>query len=777
MRSNSVVAKDYKTVNSLELFEELLEHIDKYDYHAFDVETTGLDVHEDIVIGYGICGKAGQAYYVPIYWWDVLEQELKKFDWEFDTTLPLRKLKDILTWNGSYDIQITKNDLGIDLLNNLASEVMLMKHTLQEEGPFKLKESAIEEQHNLGLDVEKAANEEQLILKENIEKNGGKATKTNYELYKADMPIIATYCCADVDLTFRLHELYYDRLEEEGLWEFFYIDEVMPLYKEVTIPMEAIGVRLDLPLIEKVDKEIQVDIAKYKETVIEGLKKSDGFDDWVESFAAKKFPVKKGGSFGNKLAEVLGLPFPKSEKTGKYSITKKTKELIKESHPDIYAFYETEKGKEPELSKELTKKVQRELLSELTEGNLISINSKQQMADLVFGYLGVKPIGKKGKSGHYSFTESTTDEIADKYGFDWAKDLQIYNKLAIKIKPTYIDRFYQNHKDGYFYFNYKQHGTISGRYGSDAQQIPRPMEEGEAPEIIIKYVNQLRKFFIAREGHVFIDDDYESLEPHVFAHVSTDERLRDIFRKGHDFYSSIAIPTEGLTGVSADKKADNYLGKVDKTKRQAAKKYALGIVYGLGDYALSKDLEISQEEAQEKIDNYLNGFPDLAKWMKDSERMAKTLGYVKTQTGRIRHLPKVKELYERHGDKLLDYKYRNKLIHQKKATLGKEEANKLVTGWYLDYKNGLNNAKNVQIQGLAGSIVNRAMIAVVREFKKRGIKGVPIAQVHDQAIFEVPEEVKELSMEIVQDKMENITKLSVDLKAIPELANNWADGH
>ncbi len=773
IRRNSIVEKNYKTVTSVETYKELLQHIEDHDYHAYDVESTGLDVHSDKVIGYAICGKVGVAFYVPIYYWNPITNTLEKFEWDFDVVEPIRRLKDILTWNGTFDAQITLNDLKVNLINNIASEVMLMKHTLQEEGPFGLKDSAIAEQHNLGLDAEKAANEEQLELKANIEKNGGTAKKSNYELYKADMLVIAKYGCADVDLTLRLHELYYDRIVEEGLWNFFYIDEVMPLYREVTIPMEMIGVRLDIPLMEKVDAEIQIDIAKYKKITLEQLKESEGFKNWARETASKNYPPKKSGNFASKLVEVYNLPFPKSEKTGKYSLTKKSKEAIKDSHPEFYGFFMEDK----ELPEDIVSKVQNILLTESTEGELISLNSKQQMADLCFNFLGVKPLGKKGKSGHYSFTVDTTDYIAEKYDFEWAKNLQVYNKLALKIKPTYIDRFLQNHKGGYFYFSYKQNGTISGRYGSDAQQIPRPMEEGEAPEIIRKYINQLRKFFIAREGCVFIDDDYESLEPHVFAEVSTDDRLKDIFRKGFDFYSSIAIPTEGLTGVSADKKAENYLGKVNKVKRQEAKKYALGIPYGLGDYALAKDLGISQEEAQDKIDGYLGGFPDLANWMKDSEMQAKTLGYVKTLTGRVRHLPRVKELFEIYGDQLLDYKFVNKLIYRKASSMGKEEAKKVVGKMVAEYKNGLNNAKNFQIQGLAGSIVNRAMIAVVREFKSKGIAGFPIAQIHDQAIFEIPEANTAEGLQIVQEKLENTTKLSIALKAVPEIATNWAEGH
>ncbi len=140
--------------------------------------------------------------------------------------------------------------------------------------------------------------------------------------------------------------------------------------------------------------------------------------------------------------------------------------------------------------------------------------------------------------------------MANKY--KWASLLRDYNKLN-KIKGTYIDRILDNQENGIFYPSFQQHKTVSGRYGSDLQQLPRPLEENQASEVVRKYNNEIRKLFIAGENYVFIDSDYESLEPHVFAHVSGDERLKDIFRSGCDFYSTIAIATEKLDGVSAVK--------------------------------------------------------------------------------------------------------------------------------------------------------------------------------------------------------------------------------
>jgi len=259
------------------------------------------------------------------------------------------------------------------------------------------------------------------------------------------------------------------------------------------------------------------------------------------------------------------------------------------------------------------------------------------------------------------------------------------------------------------------------------------------------------------------------LEPHVFAHVSGDEGLKDIFRNNWDFYSTISIKTEKLEQYSPDKKAENYLRKVAPAVRNKAKAYALGIPYGMGAYALGKNINVSTKEAKTLVDGYLNGFPGLKKWMQNSEHQAKTEGFVKTQVGRIRHLKKVKKIYENIGDAILDWNVKKDLEKQ----FGVAEVKNVSR----DYVNGLNNAKNYQIQSLAASIVNRAAIAINRAFSELGIRGHVIAQIHDQLVVQVEESRSKEAAKIVQDKMENTTKLSIALKAPPAIAHNMRDGH
>lgn len=758
-----MINKDYLIVRNFEDLRDLHYHINSHDYFAFDTETTGLNVRKDEVIGLSVSGKEGEAYYMPRYTWNTETEQLDCCwsDDEFKEVINMLAEKELVMWNASFDIRVVKNDLGIDLTDALVADAMLMKHTIAEEGEFSLKGCAIEYQEVLGMDMESAANQEQIELKENVSKNGGSTTKANYEMYKADLDVMGKYAAADADLTLRLANYFYDKLVEEDLEEFFFEDEVMPLYKEVTIPMEDHGVKLDLDLIEKTGKDIQKDLEKLQKKVIDTLHKEKAFNSWLRHNYEKKFPVSNKGNFAQEIVRCVGLNLPVSEKTGKYSITKKTVSSL----PDDWAKHFLA-GDLEAIPTEVKLEIQYNLWKRYNDG-IINISSKKQMGELVFDFMNIKPLSRTDK-GNPQFNDDMIQHLEDKHGFEWAKLLGDYNKLT-KIKGAYIDRFLDNHEDGFYYFYYKQHGTISGRYGSDAQQLPRPKEEGELSETVLKYNNTIRKFFIAEEGRVFVDDDYESLEPHVFAHVSGDEGLRDIFRKGHDFYSTIAIATEKLEGVSADKKADNYLKKVDAPKRQKAKAYSLGVPYGMTPYALGKSLEIKTEDAEVLYDGYLDGFPELKNWMETSKEFVQQHGYIRSQVGRIRHLPRVKELHRKHGEKLLDWKYRK--------SLEKKHGKDAVTNAYRDYKNGLNNARNFQIQSLSGSIVNRAAIAVTREFRKRGINAWVCAQIHDQLIFNCPKELSQECKEIVQYCMENTTKLSLNLKAPAELGVNWQEAH
>jgi DNA polymerase I-like protein with 3'-5' exonuclease and polymerase domains len=767
--------RQYVTVRTTEHVKAMLRHIAQHEHLAFDVEATGVNVRKDKVVGFSVCGQAGVSFYMPLYEWDVEAQVLKPLEIEGINARRLAKgilghlgEKKLIMHYGQYDTQVVKHDLGIDLTPALWVDTIMLVHTVAEEGapgfvkPFGLKEIGMWVQDELGFDAREAANAEQLAMKESVKANGGSITKDNFEIYKADLNLLAEYGNKDTDLTYRICFYFLEKLRAEGLEAFFFDEEVMPVLREVTIPMQARGVRLDLELIERTRQDLDEDLKRYEQRVLDALRPLPQFRKWALTVSNDKFPPKATGNYAQKLAEHFKLDLPVSEKSGKFSITKKTVEALPDS--PYKTFLQTGDAEVLPMSERAL--ISLLLWQDANDGKTLNINSKSQMGELVFDFLKVKALSQT-KKGADQFNDAFVESLAEKY--EWAEELRIYNKLG-KIRSSYIERFLQRREGDRYYFTYNQHGTISGRYSSDAQQMPRPKEEGEVSDpIILKYNNAVRAFFICDEGRRFIDCDYESLEPHTFADVAGDEGLKDIFRKRYDFYSTIAIATEKLEGVSADKKAENYLGKVNKPARQKAKSYCLGVPYGMGAYALSKLLDIDIDEAQMLVDAYLDAYPKLREWMLRSELEAKHLGFVKSKVGRVRHLHRVKELFEQFGDKLLNKKNREKL-----ALVHGED---VILSAFLDYKNGLNNAKNWQIQSLATSIVNRAALAINREFKRLGIDACCIAQIHDQIIVDVPQEQAEVCAELVQRCMTETTKLSIELKAPPEISMNWKEGH
>jgi DNA polymerase I-like protein with 3'-5' exonuclease and polymerase domains len=766
--------KSYVTVNSKETLKELIDHINNSELVAYDTETNSLNPRKGSIIGFSVSGEIGKGYYMPIREWkneQLVELEIGGTNADKLAKYAISQLlkKKLVMHNASFDVRFTKNFYGVDLLPALHADTAMLVHTVKEEGafgfgnPFGLKSIAKMVQKEIGLDVESEANEEQLELKASIKANGGAVSKDNFEIYKADMAILAKYAAADTDLTLRIYKHFLTILQAEGLEYFFFEEEVMPVYREVTIPMEEHGIRLDVALIQETQDNIKKDLEEQATAVVKELLALPQVRGWILDQARTAYPPKHKGTFAQRLLEQSGIELPRSERTGKFAINKAAITSLAEG--PIKDFLMT--GDESYLTKEQVAKVSMTLWKEDNDGQFFNIQSKDQLGKIAFDVLGEKPLSTTDK-GKPQFDEDMIQSISAKY--TWAKHLRLYNKLT-KIKTAYVDRFLDAAEDERFYPYFKQNGTVSGRYGSDLQQLPKPLEPGQDEDMIMGYTNVVRAFFIRDEGTKLLDNDYASLEPRVFATVAGDQGLKDIFNNDLDFYSHIAIKTEKLEGVSAHTKAPNFLKKVDPVKRQTAKGYALGVPYGMSGYALAMSLGIDKKEGERLVEGYLNGFPQLREWREQSRKFIKENGYIKNKVGRIRHLPKAKEIYEAFGDKILDdWRFRKGI----EAEYGVEA----VTTLYRDYKNALNNCLNYQIQSYSASIVNRAALQINRRFHRENIVGQVIAQIHDQLICQVREEDVERACVIMQDCMENTTKLDgVELVAIPEVANNFKDGH
>lgn len=737
-------------VRQKEAINQVLKMLKSSLYWSFDIETTGLNVRQDKIIGFGCCNplNINEKFYIITKEWvnGELVTVLEKED-----VLPILnelKTKRLLTYNGSFDTRFTYHYYNTDLIESIYSDVMLLIHTTDENRiSYKLKDVAADTFGN-------EAKAEQKDMFESIKANGG----TEKEYYKADSTLMAKYGIQDNILTCKLYNHYNKILNSEGLFDFFYNEEVMPLYRLVTIPMELKGIPLDMNLMTSTLEEIKLDLNRIQEDIQIAI--APYLDDFNRWYLNKKYPgTQLSGQFLEALCTIIApSDWPKT-KAGTHSFSKaafKKKQHLFET--DLWKYYDAQMR----LPAELTDKVRLKLFEATGEKYMFNILSKDHLKRLFFTKLKEAPTSTTEK-GSAQVEDDFLIAMSEKY--EWVKWLRVYNKLT-KIKSTYIESYLEKQDNGIFYPSYFQHRTVSGRYGSNLQQLSRPMEEGQAEELVVKYNNRIRKFFIAGDNHKIIGTDYSSLEPMVFSHVSNDEGLRNIFRNGLDFYSLIAIQTEGLHEFSADKKAPNYLGKLNKQARQNAKAYCLSVPYGSTPYALSMSLNVSTQAAELLYNKYLNAFPDLKKWMKDTVTEVITNGKVRTETGRVRRFPELKQLMEKYKgidmtNQLEIWKAFNDQHNTYKTA--KEDGKRI--------RNFINNSRNIKIQGLAASIINRASIAIAKRLKNIE-EAYIFANVHDENLVRCLEKDVPEVCKIIQDCMENTYKISVDLIAEPSIGNN-----
>jgi len=224
----AILEKKYYTVNDRETVNLLLRELDQSELVTLDTETTSLNPRQGAIIGFSISTAEGSGYYFPSFIWNAEREELEELSIEGKSAkeisakiLTRLKGKKIICHNASFDLRYIKNYYGVDLVEDLWADTGLLVHTVQEEGAgigvFGLKAIAISIQEHIGLNVEQAANQEQIELKESIRRNKGQVSKDNFEIYKADLDIISKYAAADTDLTLRIYNYYSKILEKENL--------------------------------------------------------------------------------------------------------------------------------------------------------------------------------------------------------------------------------------------------------------------------------------------------------------------------------------------------------------------------------------------------------------------------------------------------------------------------------------------------------------------------------------------------------------------------------
>lgn len=734
----------------------------KSPFLTFDVETDSEIPRKANLYGIGLCFNTQHAFYIPwrkqgsALWWSE-SQSKRIIDWMDQ----LVKDKHLIAHNGIYDVLVMKYNCGVDWTHNLYADTILMKHTVDEERPHGLNASSLK---FLG---EQAGKNDQK-LKEEVVAAGGKYNKTQKDMYLASMETLAEYCCWDVLLTYDLFKVFSKMIKEQELEQLFYIDEIMPLYRWCTIPMKDKGFPVDLELLNKTEAELRRFLEEFEAEVVESLLPHIG--NTFEELLDKDAPVTKTGNFPKIVAELNEVPLPIAKKTGKVTMARGGLEKQAEASPEDSWFFDWLLKEDVELDATKAREARLEAFKrKKKQKHLINIKSGDQLGLVLFKGLGIEPKKVSEKTGKPSVNSELIDELLDekieKYPF--LEKLWAHRKLG-KIYSTYIVGTLDRQINGRMFTDFLQHGTTSGRYASrnnNLQNLSGAKEysedDTELQKLVKKYTNVVRDVFVAPPGGKIIASDYAQLEPRVFSHVTQDPKLIKAFNSGEDFYSRIAIDVLGESAYSAHPKDTNFLKKKAKPIRNLGKVIALLIPYGGEAGRVSQITGKSYKEADAIIKKYLSEFPGLKNMMKEARDDAIKKGMSITFFGRIRHLQEAKEIYERHGPRILDRKW------AKSRGLGLER---------YKLKNLLNNATNFRIQGMAAHITNRAMIRLAKELIERKLDAYVALNIHDEIVcvankIEQAEEVAKL----LQDCMENTVKISIPLPAEPIIADRLGD--
>lgn len=359
-------------------------------------------------------------------------------------------------------------------------------------------------------------------------------------------------------------------------------------------------------------------------------------------------------------------------------------------------------------------KVQKEIYFMADEE--FNISSPKQLGKILFEKLDLPPV-KKTKTG-YSTNAEVLEELADKHAI--IGKITYYRQLT-KLYSTYVEGFKAViDTDDKIHSNFNQTVTTTGRLSStepNLQNIPIKYEMGR----------EIRKVFVPNnEDCVIVSADYSQIELRVLAHIADDKNLRDAFIHHSDIHTKTASEVFKVP-----------LDEVTSLMRGRAKAVNFGIVYGIGDFSLAKDLKIAKSEAKKYIDTYFERYPGVKRYMTDIVSKAEKDGYVTTILNRRRFIREIRE--------------HNKMV----KALGERLA------------------MNTPIQGSAADIIKLAMNNVFNELRNRKLKSTLILQVHDELIVNAYKDELEEVKSIMKKEMEEVIKLSVPLEVDMNIGDNW----
>jgi len=354
-------------------------------------------------------------------------------------------------------------------------------------------------------------------------------------------------------------------------------------------------------------------------------------------------------------------------------------------------------------------------------GEEFNVASPAQVAQILFEKKGIKPI-RKTKTG-YSTDVNVLQILAREHAIP--RYMLDYRQIA-KLKSTYTDTLplLIHKKTGRIHSNFNQTIAATGRLSStnpNFQNIPVRTELGR----------DIRKAFRPQDpGWKILAADYSQIELRLMAQYSRDERLIEAFKNGEDIHTATAAHVFGtdLFGVNPD-------------QRRRAKVVNFGIMYGAGPFRMSNELDISRSEAAELISNYFATYPGIRNYLDETIAFAREHKFVQTLFGRKRPVPDI----------------------DASNRMSREGAERIAT--------------NMPIQGTAADIIKKAMILVHNRIQAAGLDTKMILQVHDELVFEVPEEEVDQITLLVRETMENTVQLDIPLTVDIGIGDNWLEAH
>ncbi len=352
-------------------------------------------------------------------------------------------------------------------------------------------------------------------------------------------------------------------------------------------------------------------------------------------------------------------------------------------------------------------------------GGPINLASPKQLADLFFNKMGMTSV-KKTKSGH-----STDQEVLEVLAREHELPrVVLEHRMLSKLKSTYVDALCNmvNPQTGRVHTSYNQTGTATGRLSSsdpNLQNIPVRSDDGR----------RIRAAFVAEDNCLLIAADYSQIELRVMAHLSQDHHFIEAFKQGEDIHERTA--REILTGGTP----------ASPEARRRAKAINFGILYGLSEFGLAKQLDIPKSEANAYIRAYFARYPGIRAYLDYTIDEARERGYVSTLLGRRRYLP--------------DLSSKNRMVRQ-----GAERV-----------------AMNTPIQGSAADIIKLAMLRVANSLEEAGLCARLLLQVHDELVVEAPQGECDAVIALLRREMEGVLPLRVPLLVDIGVGPDWASAH